>query len=318
VHPEDAGRLHVLRSQVFQNRQREYQVDYRIFRAGEIRWIESRRFISYNSDGCAQRVIGVDIDITERKCAEERQRVLVAELDHRVKNALATVSAVVSQTLDASSSMADFATALDGRLQSMARTHDLLSASRWQGISVAELVRRELAPYATTENAEINGPEVSLRAEAGQVMAMVLHELVTNAAKYGALSTSTGQVSVRWHLRRNGQSPPYLVLEWQEIGGPPVARTGKPGYGTSTICDLIPYEFRGSVDLVNAPDGVRCHLELPGDWLSNHGEPVTRSTTRANGHQELDALATSLGAQGTRRAHSSRRCPTIRKPSTFR
>ena len=318
VHPEDAGRLHVLRSQVFQNRQREYQVDYRIFRAGEIRWIESRRFISYNSDGCAQRVIGVDIDITERKCAEERQRVLVAELDHRVKNALATVSAVVSQTLDASSSMADFATALDGRLQSMARTHDLLSASRWQGISVAGLVRRELAPYATTENAEINGPEVSLRAEAGQVMAMVLHELVTNAAKYGALSTSTGQVSVRWHLRRNGQSPPYLVLEWQEIGGPPVARTGKPGYGMSTICDLIPYEFRGSVDLVNAPDGVRCHLELPGDWLSNHGEPVTRSTTRANGHQELDALATSLGAQGTRRAHSSRRCPTIRKPSTFR
>ena len=318
VHPEDAGRLHVLRSQVFQNRQREYQVDYRIFRAGEIRWIESRRFISYNSDGCAQRVIGVDIDITERKCAEERQRVLVAELDHRVKNALATVSAVVSQTLDASSSMADFATALDGRLQSMARTHDLLSASRWQGISVAELVRRELAPYATTENAEINGPEVSLRAEAGQVMAMVLHELVTNAAKYGALSTSTGQVSVRWHLRRNGQSPPYLVLEWQEIGGPPVARTGKPGYGMSTICDLIPYEFSGSVDLVNAPDGVRCHLELPGDWLSNHGEPVTRSTTRANGHQELDALATSLGAQGTRRAHSSRRCPTIRKPSTFR
>src|SRR5262249_1607650 len=103
VHPEDAGRLRVLRSQVFQNRQSEYQVDYRIFRAGEIRWIESRRFISYNSDGCAQRVIGVDIDITERKRAEERQRVLVAELDHRVKNALATVSAVVSQTLDASS-----------------------------------------------------------------------------------------------------------------------------------------------------------------------------------------------------------------------
>jgi PAS domain S-box-containing protein len=308
MHPEDVGRLHVLRSQVFQNRQREYQVDYRIFRAGEIRWIESRRFISYNGDGCALRVIGVDIDITERKRAEERQRVLVAELDHRVKNALATVSAVVSQTLDASSSMADFATALDGRLRSMARTHDLLSASRWQGISVAELVRRELAPYATTENAEINGPEVSLRAEAGQVMAMVLHELVTNAAKYGALSTSTGQVCVRWHLRRNGQSPPYLVLEWQESGGPPVARTGKPSYGTSTICDLIPYEFRGSVDLVNAPDGVRCHIELPGDWLSNHGEPVTRSPTRANG-QQIDALPTSFGVHG----HETR--PFIKKMS---
>jgi len=319
VHPDDLLRAEGLRDQAFADRWKEDNAEYRIVLAtGEIRWIERRGSISYGEDGRPQRVTGVNIDVTERKRAEQRQRALNAELDHRVKNSLATISAVVSHTLNASGSMADFATALEGRVQSMARTHELLSASRWHGISVAELVRRELAPYATTENAEINGPEVSLRAEAGQVMAMVLHELVTNAAKYGALSTSTGQVSVRWHLRRNGQSPPYLVLEWQEIGGPPVARTGKPGYGMSTICDLIPYEFSGSVDLVNAPDGVRCHLELPGDWLSNHGEPVTRSTTRANRHQELDALATSLGAQGTRRAHSSRRCPTIRKPSTFR
>src|SRR5262249_29559901 len=134
-----------------------------------------------------------------------------------------------------------------------------------------------LAPYATTENAEINGPEVSLRAEAGQGKGMVVPEVVTKAAKEGALSTRTRPGAVPGDLRTKGHSPPYLVLEWQEIGGPPVARTGKPSYGTSTICDLIPYEFRGSVDLVNAPDGVRCHLELPGDWLSNHGEPVTRS-----------------------------------------
>src|SRR5215813_571744 len=265
VFPDDLERLESLRAQAFADRQREYGLEYRIILTdGGVRWIETRSFALYDGEGRPQRVVGVNIDITERKRAEEARKILNAELDHRVKNTLATVSAVMSHTLNASSSMAEFATALDGRLQSMARTHDLLSATRWQGISVAELVRRELAPYATTENAEINGPEVSLRAEAGQVMAMVLHELVTNAAKYGALSTSTGQVSVRWHLRRNGQSPPYLVLEWQEIGGPPVARTGKPSYGTSTICDLIPYEFCGSVDLVNAPDGVRCHLELPG------------------------------------------------------
>src|SRR5262249_6966883 len=159
-------------------------LEYRIILPDRgVRWIETRSFVSYDGEGCPQRVVGVNIDVTERKSAEEQQRILVSELDHRVKNTLATVSAVVSHTLNASSSMVDFAMAIDGRVQSMARTHELLSASRWHGISVAELVRRELAPYATSANTEINGPEVTLRAEAGQALAMVLHELATNAAK---------------------------------------------------------------------------------------------------------------------------------------
>jgi two-component sensor histidine kinase len=281
VHPEDAERLQVLRSQAFQNRQREYHVDYRVVRAGEVRWIESRRFVSYNSDGCAQRVIGVDIDITERKRAEERQRVLVAELDHRVKNVLANVSAVVSHTRQESTSVADFAAALDGRIGSMATTHELLSAGRWQGISLRDLVRRELAPYATGNNTEIDGPEVVLRAEAGQAVAMVLHELSTNAAKYGALSTSSGRVSIRWDRPSNGHTRPQLVLEWREIGGPPVVAPGKPCYGTSIICDLIPYEFGGTVDHVLAPDGVRCHLALPANWLSDDPDPILRPSRSA-------------------------------------
>jgi two-component sensor histidine kinase len=212
---------------------------------------------------------------------EEQQRVLLSELDHRVKNTLATVSAVVSHTLDASSSMADFATALDGRVQSMARTHELLSASRWQGISVAELVRRELAPYATTDNTEINGPEVLLRAEAAQVMAMVLHELATNAAKYGALSTQNGRVSIKWGQRSNGHSRSHLVLEWREVDGPTVVAPENSGFGTHTIRDLIPYELGGAVDLSLAPEGVHCRLELPADWLSNDGGPVSQAVVRA-------------------------------------
>jgi PAS domain S-box-containing protein len=213
-------------------------------------------------------------DITERKRAEERQRTLVAELDHRVKNALATVSAVVSRTRQGSRSVANFAAALEGRIRSMATTHELLSSGRWHGISLADLVRRELAPYAARDNAKISGPEVVLRPEAGQAMAMVLHELATNAAKYGALSTNNGHVSIRWDQRPNGQSRSQMVLEWQEIGGPPILAEGKPSYGTSTIRDLIPYEFGGTVDLMLAPEGVRCRLELPADWLSNNGDPV--------------------------------------------
>jgi len=163
--------------------------------------------------------------------------------------------------------MADFATALDGRVQSMARTHELLSASGWQGISVAELVQRELAPYAITGNTKINGSNVILKAEAGQALAMVLHELATNAAKYGALSTQSGCVEIQWAQRPNGHARSHLVLEWREVGGPSVVAPEKPGFGTHTIRDLVTYEFGGTVDHAFAPEGVRCRVELPAQWL---------------------------------------------------
>ena len=222
-------------------------------------------------------------DITERKRAEERQRVLVAELDHRVKNVLASVSAVVSHTQQESTSLANFTRALDERIHSMARTHELLSSGRWQAISLTELVWHELAPYATSDNTEIIGPEILVKSEAGQAMAMVLHELATSAGKYGALSTEKGRVLIRWAQRPDGHSRSNLVLEWQEIGGPPVVAAGKPSYGTSTIRDLIPYEFGGTVDLVLAPEGVRCRLELPVDWLRDDGDHPRPRRTRHTG-----------------------------------
>jgi len=279
VHPDDIGRVEQFRSEAFREGRREYSVEYRIIRpGGEVRWVETRCFISYDHEGHPHRVIGVSIDITERKCAEEGQRVLVAELDHRVKNALATVSAVVSHTHRGSRSVDGFVDALEGRIRSMAATHELLSSRQWQGLSVMDLARRELAPYATPTNTEINGPDVTLRAEAGQALAMVLHELATNAAKYGALSAKHGRVSVRWDRRLNGQSRSYLVLDWRETGGPPVVAAGNSGYGTSTIRHLLPYEFGGTVDLVFAPEGVQCRLELPADWLSDDAEPVSGSS----------------------------------------
>jgi two-component sensor histidine kinase len=114
-------------------------------------------------------------------------------------------------------------------------------------------------------------------------MAMVLHELATNAAKYGALSTKDGRISIRWDRPVNGQLP-RLVLEWREIGGPPVVAPDTSGYGTSTIRDLIPYEFGGTVDLVFAPEGVQCRLELPPDWLGSDRQPET--IAHASPHQE--------------------------------
>jgi len=202
-------------------------------------------------------------DMTAARRAEEHQKLLIAELDHRVKNVLARVAAVVQRTREGSASTEDFARALEGRIQSMADAHALLSQTRWLGVSLADVVHNELAPYATADNTSIDGPGIVLTAEATQAVAMVFHELVTNAAKYGALSNSHGRVSVRWQRPLNGASQPKLTIIWQEADGPPVAAPTRHGYGTSVIRDLIPYEFGGTVDLGHAAGGVRCRIEIP-------------------------------------------------------
>ena len=221
VHPDDREWVEQARSQSFRARRREYNVEYRITRAGsEVRWVETRCFIAYGSDGQPQRVLGVSIDITERKHMEQQQHQLVAELDHRVKNTLATVAAIIAQTQEGRGSLPDFVAALDGRIQALAKTHELLSRSHWTGVSLHDVVERELAPYASG-NVEIDGPHVELKAEAAQAMAMVVHELATNAAKYGALSNRSGRVQLHWWWLRNGFSG-WLAIEWREIDGPPV------------------------------------------------------------------------------------------------
>ena len=281
VHPKDLPELVARSRQALANLQRELVCVFRVLRQGEVRWIETRNRFFYDRAGRATQAIGVSIDITERRRDDDLKSLLIAELDHRVKNTLATVKAVVSHTSEGSRSVANFVVALEGRIRSMATTHELLSGRRWQGVLLAELVHRELAAYSSGNNTEINGPEVVLKPEAGQAMAMVLHELATNAAKYGALSTKEGRVSIRWDRPLNGH-PPHLVLEWQESGGPPVIAPGEPNFGTSTIRDLIPYEFGGMVDLVLAAGGVRCRLELPADWLGDDGLPVSGAIADAS------------------------------------
>ena len=250
-----------------------------------MRWVETRCFISYDGEGRPHRVVGVSIDITERKRVEEQQGRLVAELDHRVKNVLATVQAVAAHTMDASSSMEHFVAALDGRIRSMGSTHELLSHRRWLGIPLAELVQRELAPYTTGSNTEIGGPEVMLSAEAGQTMGMVLHELVTNAAKYGALSAPSGG------CRSGGVCPltAARVIGWSSHGGRPADPwsylRAKSSYGMHVVRELIPYELGGTVDYVLSPEGAQCQMDIPLAQLScgsshangSHQDPFLRS-----------------------------------------
>ena len=251
-------------------------MEYRIVRHGE-RSVDRSRAVSFLTT--AMGVPNGSLASTSTSPSVSGQRntngVLIAELDHRVKNVLATVSAVAGQTLETSSSMSHFVAALDGRIRSMATAHELLSTRQWRGMPMAELVRREFAAYASSNNTKIDGPEVMLSAEAGQAMAMVIHELVTNAAKYGALSTQSGHVSVRWYRKLNGSA--QLVLVWQETGGPRVEAPRKSGYGTGVVRDLIPYEFGGTVDLSFAPEGVRCRLEIPFDRVSSDNRNASGS-----------------------------------------
>jgi PAS domain S-box-containing protein len=205
--------------------------------------------------------VGVVHDITRRRWNAERRAILMAELDHRVKNVLARVAMLTTSTRKGSTSIDEYVRSINGRIQAMADAHSLLSQSGWQNVGLGALVQKQLAPYATGSNVTITGPDIMLGAAEIQAVAMVLHELVTNAAKYGSLSVPNGRVCVTWN-RQDLDDGAKLVFEWRELGGPRVAVQASSGYGASLIRDLIPYELGGTVDLAFAPDGVNCKIEI--------------------------------------------------------
>jgi PAS domain S-box-containing protein len=216
----------------------------------------------------AGKIVGVSEiarDITTRKRTEAREKMLMAELDHRVKNVLARVAVVGRYTFEGGRPTNELIEALDRRIQSMADAHTLLSQSHWRGVSLADLVRRQLAPYTTETNMMISGPDITLAAAPTQALAMVLQELVTNAVKYGSLSTPHGKLSMNWDRRDGADGKARAVIAWREISGPPTKAPSQTSYGTNLIRNLIPHELGGTVDLKFAPDGLRCDIEIPLD-----------------------------------------------------
>jgi PAS domain S-box-containing protein len=239
-----------------------YSVTFRFIRPdGQEVWLEETAQGEFDATGRVVRLKGLTRDITCRRRSEERQDMLIAELDHRVKNVLARVAVVAMHTRHGHATIDEFVNALDGRLQSMCAAHALLSRSRWHAVSLTDLVCRQLAPYTTDANTAVSGPDVMLTPAATQALAMVFHELVTNAAKYGALSRPEGCVSVTWHL--SGADPAVLKIMWRECGGPKVAAPVHGSYGSSLIRDLIPHELDGAVDLTFSAEGACCRIEIP-------------------------------------------------------
>jgi PAS domain S-box-containing protein len=262
VHPDDRDRFKALVRGVIPERP-AYTVAFRFKRPdGREIWLEETAKAEFDALGRLVRLKGLTLDVTARKRFEDQQSLLIAELDHHVKDLLARVAAVAKGMREDSGSLDEYFQAFDRRIRSMAGAHALLSQSRWDGVDLAELVRRQLAPNGTDANTTIGGPNITLPVAATQVLAMVLHELATNAAKYGALSTPHGRVEVNWN-RRPEEDAANLSIAWREVGGPAVAASPDCRYGVSIIRDLIPRELGGSVDLAFASSGVCCNIEIP-------------------------------------------------------
>jgi two-component sensor histidine kinase len=201
-------------------------------------------------------------DITMRKRAEDQQTMLVAELNHRVKNILAIVQSVAGQTMRASSSLSSFSGSFSGRINALALAHDVLTRTRWIGIGLNELLTAVLEPYRGTQTrVTLQGPPVLLPAQAVMPLSMAMHELATNASKYGALSAPQGAVTIDWTVREDGA--PRVDLTWIEHGGPRVEPPGASGFGTKLIDRVVGYDLDGKVNLSFEQGGLCAVLSFP-------------------------------------------------------
>jgi len=204
-------------------------------------------------------------EFTERKLAEDHKSLLIAELNHRVKNTLMIVMSLISQTVKATQSPQAFAEVIEGRIQALSRVHQLLTQNNWDRAELRDVVMGELAPYRTEseKNITVGGKEdVVLTQKATLTLAMALHELATNAAKYGALSTPMGRLDVNWAVTNTGEEP-RLSIEWIETGGPRVKPPARRGFGSQLIERTVAYDLHASVTRDFLEEGVRCRIEFP-------------------------------------------------------
>ena len=221
-----------------------------------------------DKDGTIIGASTVARDITERKRAEELQRLLISELNHRVKNTLATVQSIANQTARLAHSPADFADSFSGRIRALAYTHDLLTRNSWQGADMLALVQDQLLLGGTADSRiSLSGPSVTLNTQSTLHLAMVLHELGTNARKYGSLSVPHGRLSVRWSVEPG--ATPTLKLTWEESGGPAVSLPGRTGFG-ATLIERSLSAHGGEARLRYRPSGVVCEITMllleQADW----------------------------------------------------
>ena len=208
--------------------------------------------------------LAVIIDLTEQMRAEERQELMMNELNHRVKNTLASVQSLAVLTMRHSDTPETFTHAFLSRLQALSTTHNLLTEAQWEGASLRDVIADELQPYAPRDERRVvmYGDPLELNPKQVISFGMFVHELATNAAKYGALSTPSGQIVVSWNVDRENGGP-TLMMRWQENGGPPVAPPSRQGFGSRLIEQTIKESLGGTIEIAYPPEGIRCAIAVP-------------------------------------------------------
>jgi PAS domain S-box-containing protein len=262
IHPED-------RPAYFENKARQAQgepvvAEYRIVRPdGEVRWIFDRSFPVAGAAG--RRAAGIASDITERKHLQEHERLLLAELQHRVRNTLAVVRSIARRTTTLNDDLEEYRAHFDGRLGAFARTQAAVTRDPGGGVDLETLLAEELTAHGARESGRvrIEGPPLRLQPKAAESLGLAIHELATNSIKYGALSLPTGGLDVQWSVDRNGAGD-RLTFRWTE--DTPGLRIGPPthrGFGLDLLERLLAYELGGETMLDFAPDGLRCTVVVP-------------------------------------------------------
>jgi len=236
-------------------------IENRMETAAGIRWTLWRNHgLTWDGQGTLLEAQSTGFDITERKELEEQRQLLIDELNHRVRNTLTVVQGMAHQTFRGSEIPPRQLAAFYARLHALAGAHTALSRSNWAGAEMAEVIRQGLAICGDDiERIAMSGPPAKLRPSAAVALALVLHELATNAVKYGALSDHAGRVAVRWQVGAEDR----LALTWQERGGPPVVPPARTGFGSRLITSSIARQLDGSVDLAFDPEGLTCRMEFP-------------------------------------------------------
>lgn len=206
-------------------------------------------------------LVGISVEITERKSLEERARLLAQEVEHRNMNLLGVMHSVVRLTK--ATTAEEFRAAVLGRLEALSRAQSVLVRERRQQVELRELLTEELAAYSTNTAGRVRlaGPPVWIGANAAQPLAMIFHELATNAAKYGAFAGASGALDVNWALRQRSNS--QMAIEWRETGGPQVEPPGQQGFGTRLIRSVVEHQLFGTLSLDWEPDGLRCQILVP-------------------------------------------------------
>ena len=271
LHPDDRHLMHKFHE--LADKQDWFTSEYRtVHPDGTMLWLRGRgQVIARGPDGKAQRMVSIVTDVTDRKAAEEHIEFLMHEISHRSKNLLMVIQSIARRTARTAGSMAEFERRFERRLQGLAASHDVLVAKNWQGAPLADLVRQQLVAFAEIQGSriELTGPEIVITAEAAQALGLAIHELATNAIKYGALSVPAGKVSVSWRFDGDAGASRALVLNWVEQGGPQVTPPQRKGFGHVVIGEMVERSLHGKVAMEFAGEGLRWSVVIPATNLVN-------------------------------------------------